>query len=271
MRRRRPLGAGLAGTLAVLALYAAPAPAMDAGTVTHAAGATSATLSWGAADFGITDPRLAITRAGVSYDVAITDICQEGCILVADDAHTAPGDSVLKVADLDADGEPEVLVDTFSGGAHCCVTTRVLTFDGSAYTPTDIFWGDVGYRLRDADGDGRPELVGADPRFSGAFTAFAASGFPAQVLQVTHGAVADVTRRFPAVVAADARRQLRDLRRLRRGDDVRGLLAAYVADEYSLGRAATARAELAHQLRRHRIRPQYRALLLRRLKAWGYR
>ena len=62
MPRRRHLGAGLAGVIGALALAVSPAVAMDAGTITHAAGDTSATLAWDGADFGITNPRLTITR-----------------------------------------------------------------------------------------------------------------------------------------------------------------------------------------------------------------
>jgi hypothetical protein len=250
----------------------AAAQASDAGTIVKSAGPVTATLSWQGADYGISSPSLTIVRTGVTYPVTITDICQEGCILVADPAvETSPGSSMLKVADLDADGEPEVLVDTFSGGAHCCVTSRVLTFNGSGYSPLDTDWRDAGYVLRDADGDGRPELVGSDPRFAAAFTAFAASFFPIQVLQVTHGAIFDVTRRFPALVRREIVTLRKELRAARRTQDIRGVLAAYVADQYLLGHGSKGLAELTHQRRAKRISASFRGFLLRRLHSWGYR
>jgi hypothetical protein len=263
----------LAGAVGALALGATPALANDAGTITHTTGAVSATVSWSAAEFGIADPKLVVVRGGAPFDVPVTDICAEGCIIAPDDARTAPLDSSLKVADLDLDGGPEVLLDTFSGGAHCCVTTRVLTFDGAGYRPTDIEWRDVGYTLTDLDRDGRLELNGYDPAFSAAFTAFAASAFPPLILHVDHGRTVDVTRSFPAVVRKDAQRQRRLLRRLKRSDDVRGVLAAYVADEYLLGRGKVGLAEIDHQRRRkaYLVTAGYRKTLLRRLKAWGYR
>jgi hypothetical protein len=265
----------LAGGAAVaaLAVGAGPAAANDAGSVTHVAGATSATLEWDRADYGIANPRLFVVRSGTRYDLTIADICEEGCIVVPDDAQgpDPASTSAVKVADLDADGEPEVLVDTFSGGVHCCVTARVLTFNGTGYTSKDISWGDVGYTLKDADGDGRPELVGYDPRFSAAFTAFAASAFPPQILQVAQGATVDVTRRFPAIVRADAKLRLRDLRKAKRGDDVRGVLAAYVADQYLLGKGKVGTAELDRQARKRRITKDFKPYLLKRLRAWKYR
>jgi hypothetical protein len=249
---------------------AAPAVANDAGSVTHSAGAVTATIEWDKADYGIANPRLYVVREGVRYDITIVDVCDEGCIVVPDDGGD-PATSAVKVADLDADGEPEVLVDTFSGGAHCCVTARLLTFNGSGYTPKDIAYRDVGYALKDADGDGRPELVGYDPRFSSVFTAFAASAFPPQVLQVQQGTTVDVTRRFPSLVRADAKRRLRDIRRAKRGEDIRGLLAAYVADQYLLGRGSVGTREVDRQHRAGRVSKGYKKELLRRLKGWKYR
>lgn len=269
--RRRSWGAAL---VAALALLVAPAlaSANDAGSITHASGAVSATLAWDKADYGIANPRLAITRAGIRYDITIADVCEEGCVLVADDDPAdASGSSMLKVADLDGDGEPEVLVDSFSGGAHCCLTARLLTFDGTGYTPNDFNYGDVGYQLKDLDGDGRPELVGYDPVFSGAFTAFAASEFPPLVFHADHGQFTDVTKRFPALVRADAAARRKDLRKARKGDDVRGILAAYVADEYLLSRSSVALRELDHQRRARRVSASFRPYLLKKLRAWGYR
>ncbi|HWH94703.1 MAG TPA: hypothetical protein VNT03_12650 [Baekduia sp.] len=276
MPRRRfavALAAALCGAIGAGAgLGAGSALANDAGSITHASGNVSATVAWDRADYGIANPRLFVVREGVRYDLTITDVCQEGCILVPDDGNEDPaGTSMVKVADLDGDGEPEVLVDTFSGGAHCCLTARLLTWNGTGYTPKDIEYRDVGYALKDADGDGRPELVGYDPVFSGAFTAFAGSAFPPQVLQVDHGKVVDVTRKFPKLIRADAAARRRELRAAKRGDDVRGVLAAYVADEYLLGKGATGVKEIDRLRRKGLISTSFKPYLLKRLKAWKYR
>jgi hypothetical protein len=271
LRRRAALAAATAGALLAVA-GAGPARANDAGTITKSAGAVNATLEWDAADFGIANPRLAVIRDGVRYDQTIVDICDVGCILVTDDGPgDASGTSMLKVADLDADGESEVLVDTFSGGAHCCLTARILTWNGTGYTPKDIDYRDVGYALKDADGDGRPELVGQDPVFAAAFTAYAASAFPPLVYRVDHGTLVNVTRKYPKLIRASATRLLKDLRKARRGDEVRGVLAAYVADQYLLGKGATGTREIDRQRRQGRVSKGFKAYLLKRLKAWHYR
>jgi hypothetical protein len=274
-RRSGPLAA-LVGAALALGLGAALAPgaalANAAGSVTHSAGPVSATLQWDATDDdGIGNPRLFVVRAGVRYDLTIADICLEGCIVVPDADIGDGGASAVKVADLDGDGEPEVLVDVFSGGAHCCLTMRLLTWNGTGYTPTDLDWRDLGYRLKDLDGDGRPELAGNDPAFSGAFTAFAGSAFPPQVLHVDRGTFQDVTRSFPKLIRADATTQRKQLRKAKRDDDVRGVLAGYVADEYLLGQASTGLRELDRQRARGAISKAFRPYLLKKLKAWGYR
>jgi hypothetical protein len=270
-QRRAVIVGGAALAAASLGAGAAsPARANDAGSVTDSAGQVSATIEWDKADYGIANPRLHVERAGVRYDVTIVDVCDEGCIVVQDDGGDR-ATSAVKVTDLDGDGEPEVLVDTFSGGAHCCVTARLLTWDGTGYTPKDISYGDVGYALKDADGDGRPELVGYDPRFSTVFTAFAASAFPPQIFHIEKGATVDVTRKFPAVVRADAKLRLRELRKAKRGDDARGVLAAYVADQYLLGTGKVGTAEIDRQHRAGRVSAGFKQQLLRKLKAWKYR
>jgi hypothetical protein len=270
-----PRRSGLVAAVALaLAAMAAPSPALanDAGSVTHSSGAVSATIEWDKAEDGIGNPRLFVVRDGVRYDLTIADICLEGCIVVPDDAIEDPsGTSAIKVADLDGDGEPEVLVDIFSGGAHCCLTARLLSCNGTGYTPLDIDYRDVGYALKDADGDGRPELVGYDPSFSAAFTAFAGSAFPPWVLQVDHGKTVDITRKFPKVIRTDAAARLKQLRKARRGDDIRGVLAAYVADEYLLGKGSTGTAEVDRLRRQGFVTKAFKRYLLEKLKSWGYR
>jgi hypothetical protein len=262
----------LGATVALCAgALAGPAAANDAGSITHSAGVVSATLAWDGAEFGITNPRLSVVRDGVRHDLKIVDICREGCIFVPDGKDDPAGTSAVKVADLDGDGEPEILVDVFSGGAHCCLTARLLTFNGTGYMAQDIDYGDVGYRLKDADGDGRPELVGADPRFSAVFTAFAASAFPPSVLQVDHGKTVDVTRRFPKLIRADAAARLKDLRKAKRGDDVRGILAAYVADQYLLDKGSVGIKEIERLRRKGLVTKSFRPYLLKKLKSWKYR
>jgi hypothetical protein len=141
------------------------------------------------------------------------------------------------VSELDGDGEPEVLLDLYWGGAHCCFWSRIYRYDARAarYRVSLHFWGDPYYRLRDVDADGKPEFVTADDRFAYRFTAFAFSGLPIQLWSYRAGRFTNVTRRFPKLVANDATRQWRSYLNSRKYHETLGFVAAWAADEYSLG------------------------------------
>src|SRR5207244_3839241 len=59
----------------------------------------------------------------------------------------------VAVRDLDGDAEPEVVLDLYSGGAHCCYSTDIYRYNGSGYSLGEHAWGDVGYRLADLHRD----------------------------------------------------------------------------------------------------------------------
>lgn len=145
------------------------------------------------------------------------------------------------VRDLDGDGEPEVLVDVFTGGAHCCTKSHVFSRVATGtYARIVHLWGNPGYRLRDLDGDGTVELVSGDDRFTYTFAAYAVSAQPIQVWRFASGRLSTATRAHPAAVRADAAGLWRRYRQFRRDriDDVRGVLAAWMADKALLGEAA---------------------------------
>ena len=255
LRRRSALAA-----LAALALLVpGVASASDGGSATASAGAVQATLTWAAAEFGNKDPHLVVTRAGApAFDgspvPAGSPCTEEGCIYAASGKRDAP----LQVVDLDADGEPEVLVDTYTGGAHCCALTEILRFDATTYAPAETSWGNIGYDLKDLDGDGRPEFITADDAFSYAFASYAGSFHPPLVLDydvTAKGSFRNVTRRFPALARKNARDALHALARARRDHfETLGPVAAYVADLYLLGRGREVRPYLARARKRGDLR-----------------
>jgi hypothetical protein len=281
-RRRSALGAAVAAALALAALPG-PTSADDAGSLTASAGAVQATLSWNAAKFGVADPRLVIARGGQTlFDaspVAASDSCSEGyCSFLASGKRK----SALQVVDLNGDGEPEVLVDAYSGGAHCCALTEILAFNGTGYGVTEAYWGNTGYELQDLDADGKPELVGFDDAFAGAFSSFAASFFPPRVVDYdpsAEGALRAVTDHFVALIRRNQRQALHALKRARRQHyETLGIVAAYVADMYLLGDHDAVRPYLKRARKRGDLRTisgraprSYERRLLAFLKKQGYR
>ncbi len=190
----------------------------------------------------------------------------------------------VSVRDLDG-GEPEVLVDMYSGGAHCCSNLLVLRYDPAAktYRPRLLDFGNYGYRLVDLDHDGLPELSAFDERFLYTFTAYVFSAAPPRISRYRQGTLVDVTRQFPAAIRTSAKELAKTVFKLppEQDFDARSFVAAYVADQYLLGRPDEAQRALDFALahgklysgREHLGTPAGRgfpASLDRLLRQWGY-
>jgi hypothetical protein len=233
------------------ALAGAAQANVKAGSVSVTKGAVKATLSWQAGGADNVEPgaRLTIVRNGQTLlDKAdLSKLCML-CGTLAEPRKS------LHVRDLDGDGEPEVLVDFWTGGAHCCSSTGIYYLKSSS---TDTYghrvatWGNAFYKLTDLDGDGKLELVSGDDRFAYEFTAFAFSWDPPLVYDFVGDRLVDRTRSFPAVVNADLKAIAKQLKvgRKQQGD-LRGLVAADVADLYLLGRGSEVDAYLASELKK---------------------
>ena len=155
----------------------------------------------------------------------------------------------LTVRDLDADGEPEVMVELTWGGAHHVTWSRVYRYDRAKrrYLASVHFWGDPGFELKQLNRDPRPEWLSADPRFQGRFACEGCSGVPLQVWTYRAGRWQDITRAFPTRIRNDAAHWWR-VYLSERGKSVpertarmasalvRGWLAAWAGDEELLGR-----------------------------------
>lgn len=260
--------------LILLLAFAMAMPATAAAaptTETASLGAVSATFSYEKVDtFEYNGMTLAITRGGVvAFDaVAVPKQCGV--------PYCAPGGTVdaksLRVVDLDGDAEPEVIVDFYTGGAHCCLIAQVFRWNGKGYVATARDFADFGYTL--ADGI----FTTGDPRFGYAFASFADSAMPVRLLTFSRGAWKDVTRAHPETLRADAARWKKEYNKRRSGKLSLGILAAWVADQYRLGKRSSADAFLRSELRAGRLKGDrywphgktYISTLQRRLRAWGY-
>lgn len=218
-------------------------------SVTRRRGSVSATLVYRRLDtFGrddwFTDARVRISRDG-------TQVFAEAAPRAPfkdQEEYRSQGDTASFVLrDLDGDGEPEVVLDLSLGGAHCCAWWRVYRYDRSRnrYIAHNKFWGDdaADPRLKDLNGDARPELVSRDERFAYAFTSYAGSGMPIRIWSYRRGVFSDATSRFPNQIRADAAFYWRLYLKYRK-NDARGMLSAWAADEYRLGHAAAVDAAL---------------------------
>jgi hypothetical protein len=181
-------------------------------------------ISYQVNDSCITNARIRIIRGGQTLLNQPTELA---CRL-----------SELRVRDLDRNREPEVIVDFYTGGTHCCYFSLIYRYDSSRrrYSYIKTSWLDYGYKLQDLDRDGVPEFNSADHRFLSAFTSFAGSGLPIQIWQYRQGRMIEVTRRYPHLIRRDANQWWQQYIESRnRGYEVKGHLAGYLADKYLIG------------------------------------
>lgn len=176
-----------------------------------------------------------------------------GCRQRCSDVAVPPGKSVLHVVDLDRDGEPEVVMGLFTGGASCCFIDQVFSFSPRArtYVKSEHNFLDAGASL--ATLSGRPVFKSGDARITEAgFTDTADSGTPIQIWRFARGRFTDVTRSYPALIRADAAKWRRLFNR--HVSNGVGLIAAWAADEDLLGHSALVSTTLNRLAAQHKLR-----------------
>ena len=243
-------------TAVVLAASALLAPAALATTQTASSGAVTATFTFTGTFPNYSGLHLTIAQSGsVLYDQPVTSrACGDICAPQATGAKA----SSIHVIDLDHIGQPNVVLDLYTGGAHCCSVEQVFTFDPGSmtYAMAERNFGDPGARIEDLNQDGHFEFVSADDAFAYAFTDFAASGLPLQILNFSGGHFQDVTDGHPALIRKDAAFWLRTFKGMARGHyaDSVGVIAAWAADEYRLGKRVAANRFLREQAKAGHLR-----------------
>ncbi|MFZ1993144.1 MAG: hypothetical protein WAU75_03475 [Solirubrobacteraceae bacterium] len=239
--------------LAALALLAPPALAT---TQTASRGAVTATFTFSGHFPSYSRLHLRIAQSGsVLYDQPVTS---KWCASICGPQATGGKASSVHVIDLNDIGQPNVVLDLYTGGAHCCSVEQVFTFDPgtTTYAMTQRNFGDPGARIEDLGHDGHFQFVTADDAFAYAFTDFAASGLPLQILTFSGSRFEDVTGSYPALVRQDAASWLKAFKAMARGHyaDSVGVIAAWAADEYRLGKRAAANRFLHRQAQAGHLR-----------------
>lgn len=230
-------------TAAAACLGVAASVALAAGGVTR----VSASLS------GIGNPakaRLTIKHNGRTLyaEPVRSSVCHADCATAA----IPPGRSPLRVLDLESNGQSDVVLGLFSGGAHCCFIDQVFSLDPGTqtYVQSQHDFYDPGARIVRLGG--HYEFLSADEAFAYAFTDFADSGLPIQIWTFGDRRFRDVTRQFPVEIKADAAKWMRAFHHdLKNGV---GLIAAWAADEDLLGNDALVSSTLATEKRKGDLR-----------------
>lgn len=141
--------------------------------------------------------------------------------------------ALVQIAEMDpANPYPEVLLSSFTGGAHCCNDTVVLTSDrrGRIWKPVRIGPFDGGPQpAEDPTRSGRSVIVGVDNRFLYRFDSFAGSYPPPRIWALEGLRFSDVTRQpqYRPLVRDSFRRMQKTLAEMPQAGN--GVLAGYVA------------------------------------------
>lgn len=248
---------------ACAATLAAGAVQAVAGTAWSTRGTAGVELEWAGKRAAPTSLTITATRDG--HVTTFSGLRRGGWGVPADA-------TIVAVRDLDRDGEPELLANlTRRGerGARRTVVVRWVPAEGR-HRLTSHDWGTADHRLRDLDGDGRPEFVSQDARWAGFAGRSADARLPVRIWRFDAGEMVDVTRRFRREVRADMATHWRAIAAAeRRGDSPRAAIAAYMADAHLMGRPAAAWT----RVRARHTAPgatRFVAALQRRLVTLGY-
>ena len=244
--------------IAVALVAAAPAAAK---TETVTSGPITATLSFeeGGDEPGFRDVRVTVDRGGQRM---VDEPIEKDCsfCLVAPAGGGAEDSKSIFVLDLEADQEPEVIVNLFTGGANCCFYSLVWRFDGTRYQRHRLFpMGSFSFEAQNIDKQGPLELITMDYRFAYKYGSNVDTPRPVRILRFRGGTLVDVTRSFRNYPKNEAARLYRFYLRLRKEKNVnlRGIMAAYLADEYKAGRGRIGWRRLLAAYRRGDFRKKF--------------
>lgn len=214
----------------------------SAATFRRSLGTVSAELTYAGTVNNPHGTRLTVTNAGhvVYQGVVSTKMC--GTLCWPEAAYGSNDKNPLRVVRL-APGLPDVVLGLYSGGAHCCFVDLVFSPGSSSkYAALEIDLGDPGARLVVLPGSPFDAFMTADDSFAYQFTDFAASGLPIKILRLEQGRVVNVTRQYSSSIRSDAKTWLAAFRSMASSHyaDSVGVIAAWAADQYSLGRSSSA-------------------------------
>jgi len=159
----------------------------------------------------------------------------------------------IKADNLNKDGQTDIFIDNFSGGAHCCLTLYVgYIMNGSFVMSDSLFLINSNYEIKDLNDDNMREITAFNDTFAYAFTNYAQSRFSPIVYTVENNKFVDVTRNFPYIINASITELKSELKAYTNpgfkcpdfdtsetfntdAGAVKALLAPIVTDYYNLG------------------------------------
>lgn len=139
---------------------------------------------------------------------------------------------------FDNDQIPEVIISTYSGGAHCCTNDIIYHWQGNKFNRIELGARDgYGGSFQDLDRDGNIEYLTVDNSFLYMFSSYAGSFPPTEIFTFRNGNFENVTTQYPNLLRATLNEMYRCYLEISNSEypDVNGILAGYVAQKILLG------------------------------------
>ncbi|MEO1590444.1 MAG: VCBS repeat-containing protein [Cyanobacteria bacterium J06632_22] len=149
----------------------------------------------------------------------------------------------VQLRDLDSDGVSELIVQNYSGGAHCCTNTAIHRWDGTQFTTVETgFLDGLGVSFADLDNNGQTELILADQSFLYKFGSYIESFPPEVILTYQAGTLVDTTYQYPDRIQAQAEAAKAAFLAVQAEHNLtsNAMLASYVALSSQIGQMETA-------------------------------
>ena len=178
---------------------------------------------------------------GVLYMNPVVSVSVDGKKMIKSEGGESFPDNpvfLVQIVEMDlSNPHPEIVFSTYTGGAHCCSDTRVLTSakDGKSWREIELGPFDGGpLGAGDLDGDGRYELATRDNAFLYSFGCYACSTAPLLVLALEGGKLENVSGK-PAFRPNQVDSLARIVEWADEDGDRNGFLAGYVGQKILLG------------------------------------
>ena len=249
--KRRLAAGALAVAFSLFATSSIAGAATKTTTQTASAGNITASYTYNPNPPFSQHSNLKIIQSGkVVYNQVVSSVW---CGKVCWPDFITEGKKVIHVVKLQRNGTPSVVLDLYSGGAHCCSIEQVYTFKLNSTTvhKFEHNFGDPGEQLVQIGQNHSYDLLSADDHFAYEFTDFAASGLPIEILSFSGSTFHNITRSFPNLIAKDAKVWINVFksRASSHYEDSVGGVAAWAADEDMLGHSAAVSKFLAAQVK----------------------
>ena len=184
----------------------------------------------------------------VVYDETVTS---KWCGSQCEPGIVAGERKVVHIVRLGNNAPQSIVLDLYSGGAHCCSIEQVYTLspNSTKVRKYEHNFGDPGVQIVKLDNSNSVEFLSANDAFAYAFTDYAASGMPIEIEHFSGGSFRNVTRSYRALVARDAKQWIVAFASAAptHYEDTVGVVAAWAADEDMLGHSGEVARFLAAQ------------------------